>query len=89
VNNSEKFWNKLSGKYDTRAEKLGDHIYIETVKKTKRHLNINDIVLDYACGTGIITNEFSDNVKEIHAIDISSGMIDVAKRKAGETYNPI
>jgi ubiquinone/menaquinone biosynthesis C-methylase UbiE len=69
MNKSEKFWDKLSNKYDKRGQKYGDQIYIKTVEKTKKHLNIYDIVLDYACGTGIITNEFSDHVKEIHGID--------------------
>ena len=59
MNKSEIFWDKISGKYDTRAQKYGDTVYTSTVENTKKYLNTNDIVLDYACGTGIITNEFS------------------------------
>jgi len=42
--------------------------------------------LDFACGTGITTVKLANNVKEITAIDISSDMIDIAKRKI-ETHN--
>jgi 2-polyprenyl-3-methyl-5-hydroxy-6-metoxy-1,4-benzoquinol methylase len=60
------------------------HPYSKTVENTKRHLHRSDVVLDYACGTGIITHELAGHVQEIHAIDISSKMIEVAKRRAGE-----
>ena len=80
---SEKFWDKVANQSDKQVNKI-DQTYIKTVENTKKRLNISDIVLDYACGTGIITNEIADDVKEIHAIDISSRMIDVAKSKAGE-----
>ena len=57
---------------------------ITAIESTKKYLSSSDIVLDYGCGTGNITNEFADTVKEIHAIDISAGMIDVAKKLADE-----
>jgi ubiquinone/menaquinone biosynthesis C-methylase UbiE len=42
--------------------------------------------LDFACGTGITTVKLANNVKQISAIDISSDMIDIAKKKT-ETHN--
>ena len=81
MNKSEKFWDKRSSGIDKRAKKH-EQTYIKTTENTKHHLTSSDIVLDYACGTGIITNDIAGNVKEIHAIDISSKMIEVAKRKA-------
>ncbi|MFC1956118.1 class I SAM-dependent methyltransferase [Chloroflexota bacterium] len=51
-------------------------------KTTLKYLNIDDTVLDYGCATGIISNAIADKVKEIHAIDISSKMIEMAKIKA-------
>ena len=56
------------------------------MEATKKHLKSNDSVLDYGCGPGTITTEFSKNVKTICAIDISSGMISVAKGKADECH---
>ena len=83
MNKTEKFWDKASNKFDKRAKHF-EQTTIKTVENTKKYLNVSDIVLDYGCATGIITYEFADNVKEIHGIDISSKMIEVAKRKAGE-----
>ena len=40
--------------------------------------------MDYACGTGIVTYKIAADVKEIHAIDTSAKMIDLAKARARE-----
>ncbi len=81
MNRSEKFWDKMANNYD-REEKKDEQTYIKIIEKTKMYLKISDIVLDYGCGTGLISNEIADNVKVIHAIDTSSKMIEIAKRKA-------
>ena len=83
MNKSEKFWDRISNNYDNQADN-NDQTHIKTFKNIKKHLNGSDIVLDYGCATGTITNEIADNVKEIHGIDISSKMIQVAKRNAEE-----
>lgn len=84
MNKSEKFWDRLSNNFDKRVKKHFGENYIKTMENTKKYLNVSDIVLDYACGTGIIAAELAGNVKKIHAIDISSKMIEAAKRKAVE-----
>jgi 2-polyprenyl-3-methyl-5-hydroxy-6-metoxy-1,4-benzoquinol methylase len=81
MNKSEKFWDKTANNYD-QEEKKDEQTYMKIIEKTKKYLKISDIVLDYGCGTGLISNEIADNVKMIHAIDISSKMIEIAKRKA-------
>ena len=80
---SEKFWDKqakdfIEHEQHTQLSKNKD--YITTLK----YLSIDDTVLDYGCATGIISNAIADKVKEIHAIDISSKMIEIANRKAYE-----
>ncbi|MCX9009805.1 MAG: methyltransferase domain-containing protein [Candidatus Methanoperedens sp.] len=81
MDKAEKFWDKMANYYD-REEKKDELTYIKIIEKTKKYLKISDVVLDYGCGTGLISNEIADNVKEIHAIDISFKMIEIAKRKA-------
>lgn len=81
MNKSEKFWDRMANYYD-RVEKKDELTYIKIIEKTKQYLKISDVVLDYGCGTGLISNEIADNVKIIHAIDTSSKMIEIAKRKA-------
>ena len=85
MNKSEKFWDRISKNYGKRAN--NDKIYIKTLEITKKHLKDSDIVLDYACATGLYSIELAGNVKEIHGIDISSKMIETAKRKAGKNVN--
>ncbi len=81
MDKSEKFWDKMANNYDYE-EKKDEQIYLKIIDKTKKYLKTSDIVLDYGCGTGLISNEIADNVKVIHAIDISSKMIENAKGKA-------
>ena len=83
MNKSEKFWDKQAEKYAEQQQdiKLNDNMdYVSTLK----YLNTDDIVLDYGCGAGIVSNAIADKVKEVHAIDISPKMIEVAQRKADE-----
>ena len=84
MNKSEKFWDRISKNYDKRAK---DKTYKKTLEITKKHLKSSDIVLDYACATGLYSIELAGNVKEIHGIDISSKMIETAKRKATKNVN--
>lgn len=77
----EKFWDLMSNNLD-KTEKRLEQIFIKVLKNTKKYLKEQDVVLDYGCGTGLICNEIAGNVKKIYAIDISSKMLDIAKRKA-------
>jgi len=79
-NKTEKFWDRLANQFDKQSK----HFEKPPSEKAKRFLNINDIVLDYGCATGTVTTELSEYVKEIKGIDISSGMINIARKKAIE-----
>ncbi|MFC1956328.1 class I SAM-dependent methyltransferase [Chloroflexota bacterium] len=82
---SEKFWDKQAKDFidhEQHTQLSENKDFITTLK----YLNIDDTVLDYGCATGIISNAIADKVKEIHAIDISSKMIEIAKIKAGERH---
>ncbi|MEM7117581.1 MAG: class I SAM-dependent methyltransferase, partial [Chloroflexota bacterium] len=81
MNKAEEFWDSAANNYDKTEERF-EYIHSKSREKTKKHLNISDIVLDYGCGTGTASCEFASHVKEIHAIDISSKMIEFAKEKA-------
>jgi 2-polyprenyl-3-methyl-5-hydroxy-6-metoxy-1,4-benzoquinol methylase len=77
----DKFWDSMANNLD-KTEKRLEQIFIKVLKNTKTYLNVEDVVLDYGCGTGLICNEIAGNVKKIYAIDISSKMLDIAKRRA-------
>lgn len=85
MNKSEKFWDKVSNLFDRPKKKINQtSTSFKTIEATKKKLDSNDVVLDFGCGPGTITNEIAESVKTIHAIDISSGMIALAKRKAAQ-----
>jgi 2-polyprenyl-3-methyl-5-hydroxy-6-metoxy-1,4-benzoquinol methylase len=65
MNKSEKFWDRIANQWDKRGNEL-DEISIKAIEITKKYLNKSDILLDYGCGIGTITNEIAPLVKEIH-----------------------
>ncbi|MFF2479987.1 class I SAM-dependent methyltransferase [Paenibacillus sp. NPDC058071] len=83
MNKAERFWDKTASQYD-QIEKKDEQTYHQIIQRTKPHLKISDVVLDYGCGTGLIANEIAEDVKEICAIDLSSNMILIAEKKAKE-----
>ena len=80
-NKSITFWDTASKNYDKTEERF-EYIHSKSRENTKKHLKNSDVVLDYGCGTGTTSCELANHVKEIHAIDISSKMIAIAKEKA-------
>ena len=81
MNKSEDFWDRASKNYDKTEERF-EYIHSRSRENTKRFLKGSDTVLDYGCGTGTAACQFSSQVKEVHAIDISSKMIEIAREKA-------
>ena len=81
MNKSKEFWDRASKNYDKTEERF-EYIHSKSRENTKKYLNGSNIVLDYGCGTGTTSCEIANRVKEIHAIDISSKMIEIAKWKA-------
>ncbi len=84
MNKSEEFWDGASKNYDKTEERF-EYIHSRSRENTKRFLKGSDTVLDYGCGTGTAACQFSSQVKEVHAIDISSKMIEIAREKAEAT----
>jgi ubiquinone/menaquinone biosynthesis C-methylase UbiE len=42
--------------------------------------------LEYACGTGMLSLKLAPVFKTVHSRDISSGMLEIAKKRAGNSY---
>jgi len=81
MNKSQTFWDNASNNYDKTEERF-EYIHSKSRENTKKYLNADAVVMDYGCGTGTTTCEFASLVKEIHALDTSSKMIELAKQKA-------
>lgn len=80
---SEKMWNQLAKNWDTPGVSLGEND-LKIIERTKKYLTASSLVLDYGCATGSIALEIASMAKEVRGIDISSNMIEIAKRKADE-----
>ena len=85
MNKTERFWNKQSSRFEKQISK-DEESFIKIIEKTKKFLRNSDTVLDFACGIGTSSINMIDHVQEIQAIDISLGMIEVAKRRKNEHY---
>jgi 2-polyprenyl-3-methyl-5-hydroxy-6-metoxy-1,4-benzoquinol methylase len=81
---SEKFWDRIA-KYFDWVEKKDEPINLKIIEKTKNLINSCDTVLDFGCGSGTAAIAIASSVKKINGIDISSKMIELAKRKAEES----
>jgi ubiquinone/menaquinone biosynthesis C-methylase UbiE len=80
MDRSEKFWDRISSMYAKQSISDVD-TYQFKHKKIKSMLSPDDTVFDYGCGTASLSIELSSNVREIHAIDISSKMLEIATQR--------
>ena len=76
------FWDWIATWYDKRARV--DENLTRAIERCEKYLTADDTVLDYACGTGVVTYKIAADVKEVLGIDDSAGMINRAKEKANE-----
>ncbi len=83
--NQREFWNKLANNYDNSVQGKYSDAYRRTIDLAREYLKQEDVVLDFGCGTGIVTNEMARSVKQIVATDVSDQMIVQAKAKAVAT----
>ncbi len=73
----------MAKNWDTPGVSLGEND-LKIIERAKKYLNVSSIILDYGCATGSIALEIAGMAKEVRGIDISSNMIEIAKRKADE-----
>jgi 2-polyprenyl-3-methyl-5-hydroxy-6-metoxy-1,4-benzoquinol methylase len=83
MNRSEKFWDKSSTGYD-KEEMKDRKVRMKILEKTGKYLKKQDDVLDFGCATGILANEIAGDVNMVYGIDISSKMVQIARKKAAE-----
>ena len=76
------FWNKRAAVYDSQVGGIYQDAYDRTVSNSLKYLTEGDRVLEFACGTGIVTCAVAPHVAHIESIDISAGMVQKAREKA-------
>jgi len=80
MRNPERFWDRIAKNYDKHSDKKRASL-LETIENIKRHLEPEDRVLDFACGTGEKALGVAGCVQSIHGIDLSPRMIEKASVK--------
>lgn len=74
------FWDRWAGHYD-RLMSGDKDTYAQILSRMKHRLNRNMVVLELACGTGILSVQLAGNVKMLEATDFSEEMIKQARQK--------
>ena len=83
MNQSAKFWDKIAKRY-SKQPVADETSYQEKLRVTRTYFRPDTEVLEFGCGTGSTAINHSPYVRHIHAIDISSKMIEIAREKADE-----
>jgi len=81
VTNSSKFWDRIAERYSKRPVS-DEAAYQQKLQVTRKYFRADMEVLEIGCGTGSTAIAHAPYVSHIHAIDISSKMIGIAKDKA-------
>jgi len=80
---SMKFWDKTAERY-SKQPIADEATYQKKIAKTREYLTPESMVLEFGCGTGSTSIQHAPYVKYIHAIDISSKMIEIANSKQAD-----
>ncbi len=81
MDQSAKFWDKIAERYSNQP--IADEAaYQKKLQVTREYFQPDMEVLEIGCGTGSTAITHAPYVKHIHAIDISSNMIEIAQGKA-------
>ena len=79
---STDFWNKRAAIYDSQVEGFYQDAYDKTVQRSLPYLHPQDHILEFACGTGIVTCRIAPYVSHVQAIDIADEMVRQTAKKA-------
>ncbi len=78
---SARFWDRIAERY-ARKPVADEAAYQKKLAVTREYLRPDMVLLEFGCGTGSTAIIHAPHVKDIHAIDISAKMIEIARRKA-------
>jgi SAM-dependent methyltransferase len=81
MDRAAKFWDRVAERYAKRPV-ADEAAYRKKLDVTRGYLRPDMDVLELGCGTGSTAIVHAPHVKHIRAVDISSGMLAIANRKA-------
>lgn len=74
-------WDKLSPFYDLFENLYNGKCNRGIAEEITKYINDSDIVLECACGTGLLTVPMAEKCKKLVATDYSAGMLRQVKKK--------
>lgn len=78
-----RFWDRIADKYSKQP--ISDEVrYQRKLDLTRQRLASDMRVLEFGCGTGGTALTHAPHVTHVHAIDVSSRMIEIAREKQAE-----
>lgn len=79
----ENRFNNLAKIWDTKPQRVeGAMIFVDKIKENLETNLENMKLLDYGCGSGLVSFGFSNDVSTIVGLDNSQGMVDVYNEKS-------
>lgn len=80
-------WDKLSPFYDLFENIYNGKCYKGIAEKIEEYVTEDDVVLECACGTGLLTLPMARKCKKLIATDYSVGMLRQTKKKVAKYAN--
>lgn len=75
------FWDRISGVYDLFGNVYNGKVNRKLCRLIAKSINKSEVVLECACGTGMISAAIAPVCKSLTATDFSVGMLKQAKKK--------
>lgn len=80
-------WDTFAPFYDFMETIYNGTCYKGIAEKIKEYITKDDVVLECACGTGLLTVPMAQKCKKLIATDLSTGMLRQTKKKVGNYAN--
>lgn len=81
------FWDRISGLYDLFETVYNGKVYRGLGERVASEIELNDTVLECACGTGAISRYIAPKCKTLIATDFSVGMLREAQKNCQSYSN--
>ena len=75
------FWDRIAGVYDLFGNVYNGKVNRELCRLIVKSINKSDVVLECACGTGMISAAIAPVCNSLTATDFSEGMLKQARKK--------
>jgi ubiquinone/menaquinone biosynthesis C-methylase UbiE len=81
------FWNRISGIYDFVENTFNGKVNKDIAQYVANQIDVNDSVLECACGTGMFSLPIAKRCKRLTATDFADKMLRQARKKCKDLPN--